>query len=174
MALAVAMAASLIIAAVSVWLWTQESPEGGPSKDTIVSENGGGTRPKSRLQKELDANPRWELAKKPAERVQVLDDMALQLESKALSLARARSVKELRSEVELYEDIINRLLKEAPKVPFEDGKRVFTPIARRLAQVQSDAQNLAKLSPDEDVQESLKKLVAVASKGDKQLRGLMV
>jgi hypothetical protein len=170
MAWAVALAASLLILAVGAWFWNIDHT----TPDRTVNA----ARP-TPLESHLAADARWKAAQTPRERLTLLDEMAGEMESKTLALARIQGTprKDLEEQVRLYSELIHRLTsREALEVAGDLGKDdrhgVLSPIAQRLAQVESEAKRLAMSLPEVAV--PLQELALVAADGDRKLRALYV
>jgi hypothetical protein len=171
MAVAVALAAALLLVAAGVWLWEREGalPRGGhlPLPDKTA-------RRESLLAARLEGDARWRQVKgKTAqERLEVLSDIAHEVQGQAQALARSRSLEGLDDEVRLYREVITRMITtEAPQVAPAQRKRVLEPVAQRLAQTMSEAQRLSEVVPAAAL--PLRELAVAAQEGDRRLRALL-
>src|SRR5262249_30759077 len=127
---------------------------------------------KDPLTKLLDDDPRWQQAATPRERIVILDQLANDVEGKALALARTSRVKQLGDELALYRRVIDALADtEAPQMSRAERERLLTPIANRLSTFQSEALRLARDVPESSV--SLQALADVADEGHRKLRALL-
>jgi hypothetical protein len=164
MALAVGLAATLLIAALGVWIWNQDRGPRPQGMDVAGK--------KSPLQELKAVDPRWQLARTPGERVKLLDEVAVETEGKALALARPDALDELERHLVLYREVIDELTeKEAPRLAPEDRRKALDPIARRMAEVQSEAKRLAMRFPE--AAGKLDLLAHLAGEGDRRLRALL-
>jgi hypothetical protein len=167
MALAVALAASLLVIAGAVWVLNQDHSD---NKNRHATGEGKGKE--NVLEKRLEAYPRWKTARTSREKIEVLDSLAIKVEKNAIALASANSLKELEQEVKVYREAVAQLTKEAPFIgDGEEREKVLRPVQRRLAQVESQAKRLAERVPD--AAEFLTQLAMVAKQGDNELRLLL-
>lgn len=163
LALAVALAASLLVVALGAWLWTPAVPD-----HKIVAAQ------RTALEQRLDSEPTWAEARTARERVNVLAVLARDVEDRAL--LRSASRDEVRKQVQLYSELIERLTdQEAQRLEEElplaaDRKLVLQPIVVRLEEVESLARRLAM--ERRGVADSLHELARVAEKGSVLLRSL--
>ncbi len=164
MAVAVALAATLLFLAFGVWIANQKDPVVVKPDQTVAR--------KSPLEHRLENDARWDEARTPSERVKILDELANEVAWKALALPRG-SPEDLQAQVRLYSEVVKRLAdKEAPEMTIEDRSRLLRPIAGRLAEVQSEATRLAVTTPEARV--ALEELAYAAAEGDRKLRALIV
>ncbi len=164
MAVAVALAASLLVIASAVWFGRPDGTGNGSRVEQPAVKD-----PLARL---LDDDPRWQQAATPRERVVILDQLANDVEGKALALARASRGKQLADELALYRRVIDALADtEAPQTSRDERNRLLTPIANRLSTFQREALRLARETPESSV--SLLALADVADEGHRKLRALL-
>jgi len=166
-AIAVALAASLLILALGAWLWQ-------PPLDNAMRQTVDGAV-KSPLQHRLEITVTWQEAKTARERVVVLDKLAETVKAEALT--QGTSTEEVRKKVRLYQEVIDRLTtQEAPLLLTElketDRKELLQGIAGRLRAVRSEAEQLAL--ERKDLAGTLRELAFVAAEGERKLQPLCV
>src|SRR5258708_14841904 len=83
MAIAVALAASLLVVAFGVWQLKHDDGTGSRNADVHAK--------RSLLEEHLAADARWGAARNAKERVHILDELASEVERKALVLAQGNS-----------------------------------------------------------------------------------
>jgi hypothetical protein len=165
MAVAVALAASLLVIALGALLWQSGSPD-------IPGHNPDSLARRSPLEQRLEGMPTWSQAKGPRDRVAVLDGLADEVERTVVRTRRAVSREEMERQVKFYQEVIDRLTEiEAKGLSDTERKEVLDPIARRLAAVDSEATRLARRHPE--MADSLRQLASVAAEGDRKLRALL-
>jgi hypothetical protein len=168
MAIAVALAASLVVA-FGVWQLKHDDGTSSRNADTHAK--------RSLLDEHLAGDARWGAAENAKERVHILDELASDVERKALVLAQGSAREALDSQVRLYTQVIRRLTDtEAPELSQQmtpkEQSDLLRRIAGRLAEVESEANRLAMLVPDSA--SPLQELASVAKEGDRKLRALIV
>jgi hypothetical protein len=168
MALAVALAASLLVIAFGVWQFKSDT---GHDQRPVADVK------KSPLERRLATDARWEAARTAKERVHILDELAFEVERKALVLAQGTAKEELHSQVQLYTEVIHRLTeKEAPELSQQMTAKeqgdLLRGIASRLAEVESEARRLAMTLPESA--SPMQELASIAGEGDRKLRALIV
>lgn len=168
MAVAVALAATLLIVAMGVWIANQNRP--GPSNRTPVVDQGKNKRD-TRLAKRLERDPRWQEALTDGKQVEFLDTLAHDAAYRAMALAKESSLATLDDELGLYVEAIDRLSYEAQFIADKDERKLrLLPIAQRLALVTSEAKRLAEMHPKAG--NRLERLAKVALVGEQRLRQL--
>jgi hypothetical protein len=170
MAVAVALAASLLVVAFGIWQLKQD--DGSSSHRTADAE-----KRISRLDRHLDRDARWKAATTAKERVHILDELANDVEQKALALAEGNKREELNSQIQFYTEVIRRLTdKEAPELSQQltpkEQSDLLQRIAERLSKVDSEATRLAMTNPESA--SPLQELASIAVEGRRKLRALIV
>jgi hypothetical protein len=165
LAIAVAGAAALVLIALGVAAW----PRDQRVQLSVV------IRRPTPLELRLKDDARWAKARTPQEKLAVLSDLADETHAQAQKLARSRG-EDLDREVDLYREIVERITSdEATQIARKERAKVLQPLAERLARAESQAHTLALKLEAEDSSSAaaLRKIVAVAHKGNEQIRALI-
>lgn len=176
-AIAVALAASLLIVTLAALFWKSSTP-GDPTPvngNSHVSQttNRESNKDKTILDKRMSSEAAWRQARTPRERIHALDAVAREVESGALAIGRnGLAVEELNAQIDVYRELIRELAdRQAPLMDEKERRELIDPIARRLAEVDSTARRLAVRVPD--AARSLRELAEIAAEGDRRLRALL-
>lgn len=165
MAVAFAMAASLLVCALGLWAWKHSSssapapvpgPGAGPTRSLIVR---------------VDSDPRWVKARTPAERLTVLREMTAEVPARMAELARESSVAELNGQVELYRDVVNKIVHMQRELSPGERPAVLRPLIERLSAASREARQLMGHYPR--AAKALAELAEVAETGSNKLRDLL-
>jgi hypothetical protein len=124
------------------------------------------------LAKLFDNDMRLATARTPRARLEILADMADDLQTHARSSASVVSAEQLGKLVALYERLLDDgVVPAAMRIPFDERQQVLTPIARRLERIGSESLAMTHDLPEE----SSRVLHVIASSSrrvDDELRAL--
>jgi hypothetical protein len=164
LAIAVAGAAALVLIALGVAAW----PHGQRVQLVVVPQR------LSPLKQRLKEDARWAKARTPQEKLAVLSDLADETHAQAQKLAQAKG-ESFDREVDLYREIVERITsKEATQIDKKERVKVLQPLAERLARAESQANTLAdSMALDSPAVPPLRELVAIAHRGNQQIRALI-
>jgi hypothetical protein len=165
-AISVALAATLLISVIGLWLWNRETSDDGTNGNLVAG--------KTWLDRQRERDVRWAKADTPVERVRLLDELANDVERKALALAESKRIDDFNTELNNYQEVLTALIEqEAPQMSAEEKRRMLSPIADRLAHVESEASRLA-MQPKQhpETARKLNELAMLAAEGNRQLRQL--
>lgn len=167
LALAIALAASLLFFAVAWWAWprrlgTNHNPT-APTEQQV-----------SLLEARLKDDARWKAARTPQERLEVLTHVADEVHVQAHSLIRAGKLEQLKGQARLYRAIIeDGILPQADALKdLASSERtiLLQQVARHLAETESAAERLALEVPS--AAGPLREIASAARDGDRRLRHL--
>jgi hypothetical protein len=132
-ALAVALAASLAVFALGWWAWPKAEP---------IAEKQVAILPPSHPDRQAQLRNKLEGAKTPAERVQRLADLAVELQEEART--HREDADRLREVARFWIEVVrDHLVPDARRVPQAERKDLLTAVAVRLGRIESEASRLA-------------------------------
>ena len=162
-ALAVAMAASLLLVVLGIWAWQRD---GGPSGGRPTAAK------KTPLEERLGKSDAWAKARTPLDRLRVLGDLADEAQDRVHALAQKGSLASAHEQAALYRALVERITTtEAQQVDPKERRALLQPLADHLARVESNARQLALEKPE--AAEPLLELAVAAHDGDRSLRKLI-
>jgi hypothetical protein len=161
-ALAVAMAASLLLVVLGIWAWQRDGgPQGG--RPTAVK--------KTPLEECLDHSKAWAKAQTPRERLDVLGSLADEVKDRIHTLAQQGSLERAHEQAALYRALVERITSKEAKTVAAQDRQAIKKLAEHLDEVQSQAHQLALEQPE--IAEPLDELVVAARDGSRDLRKLI-
>jgi len=161
LALALALAASLAVFALSWWAWPHRSVPTLQTHDPLAA-------------RQQDRDRRLTQARTPAERVQVLTDLAQGLHQEALQLARKSDKEELRVVARFYREVVrDNLLEQARKLP-RNERPMLKDVADHLNEVESEMLRRVAGEVEASAAAPLRDIAQAARESHDQLRQLIL
>jgi hypothetical protein len=157
------MAAGLLFVTLVILLWGPDDPNAlqrprrTPTIDPFIA-------------KLFDRDVRLAAARTPLARLEILTDMADDLQGQTRAAARAADADDLTKLAALYERVLSDgVLIGARKLTAEQRRQALAPIADRLARIGTESDQLAEKLPD-TAAAALRQIAAVSRQADDQLR----
>ena len=164
---AAVLAAALLLLVLGWWLFQSrtETPESPPTRATAPAD--------PLLASLVERDLRLATAASPRERIEILADMAQELQATTRTLVQEAASDELNGLAKLYEQVVHEgILKQAQVLPAGERRSVLNPIAARLSRTALSFERLVQRMPA-PCSKPLQMIGAAAREGNRRLYGLL-
>jgi hypothetical protein len=165
MAVAFALAASLLIFALGWWSWPHDNHRAG--QEVAHTPDPLGPRIKNRADRLAKAST-------PRERVEVLAELTQDLQDEGKALADNGEIDALKLLVKFHQDVVDKwLVNHAQSLPAAERRQVLEPITSRMLRSVQTLRDKANGLASPEAKEQLDIMARVATDGDLRLRALL-